>query len=71
MPVALIEGHIPEAAKGRFGWLSQTQIKFSKQRNIVRKGRLQAKFSNLQKVRSKWLIHPKWLVQTSTEILPK
>jgi hypothetical protein len=70
-PSPLIEGHIPEAAKGRFGRLSQTHIKFSKQRNIVRKGRLQPKFSNSQKARSKWLIHPKWLVQTSTEILPK
>jgi hypothetical protein len=61
----------PEAAKGRFGRLSRTHIKFGKVRNIVRKGRLQAKFSNLQKARSQWLIHPKWLVQTSTEILLK
>ena len=68
-PSPLIEVHIPEAAKGRFGRLSQTHIKFSKQRNIVRKGRLQPKFSNLQKAHSKWLIHPKWLVQT--KILPK
>jgi hypothetical protein len=69
-PSPLIEVHIPEAAKGRFGRLGRTHIKFSKQRNMVRKGRLQAKFPTCRR-RSKWLIHPKWLVQTSTEILPK
>jgi hypothetical protein len=69
-PSPLIEVHIPEAAKGRFGRLSRTHIKFSKQRNMVRKGRLQAKYPTCRR-RLKWLIHPKWLVQTSTEILPK
>ena len=39
-------------------------------RNIVGKRRLQAKFQFAEGV-YKWLIHPKWLVQTSTEILPK
>jgi hypothetical protein len=40
-------------------------------RNNVGKRRLQAKVSNLQKARTQWLIPPKWLVQTTTEILHK
>jgi hypothetical protein len=48
-PSPSIGVHIAEAAKGRFGRLSRTHIKFSKQRNIVRKRRLQAKFSTCRR----------------------
>src|SRR4051794_24169368 len=54
----------------RRAYVSRTHINSGKQRNIVRKSRLQAKFPICRKL-TKWLIHPKQLVQTSTETLPK